>query len=378
MSTSSNKKDLSREQQMNKQIRSNAWKTAALAMFSLAAATLALTSCSNGTTNSFPATAASTNPLAVYQLQGAVSLVHDPTIIRSGSTYYVLSTDPGTTNGQVGDLPILCSADKINWTRCGQVFNTIPSWVTALYPGITTLWAPDVSYFNGVYHVYYAASSFGANTSSIGLATAPTMAGPWTDSGGPIVQSTSASNFNAIDPNILIDYGTGTTVQHIWLNYGSFYGGIYQQEIDPSTGTLLSSNSNIYQLATRPGVTGDPIEGASLVQKNGYYYLFASFGSCCNTPYTTDTYEIAVGRGTSPNGPFVDQSGTSMLDGGGTVILSTSGAFTAPGGEFVYTDSVNGDLIAFHALSNNQNGLDYLFVNGLTWTNDWPVIGTTP
>jgi len=364
---------------MNKQIRNNAWKkTATLARLSLGVIATALTGCSSGTTNFVPVSTPSTNPLAVYQLQGAVSLVHDPTIIRSGSEYYVLSTDPGTTNGQVGDLPILCSSDKVNWARCGQVFNTIPSWITTLYPGITTLWAPDVSYFNGVYHVYYTASTFGTQTSSIGLATAPTMAGPWTDSGGPILQSTSGSAYNAIDPNILIDYGTGTTVQHVWLTYGSFYGGIYQRELNPVTGTLLTTNTTNYHLASQPGVTGNPIEGASLVQKNGYYYLFVSLGSCCNTLFTTDTYEIAVGRGTSPNGPFVDENGTAMLQAGGTVVLSSSGEFTAPGGEFVYTDATDGDLITFHALSNNQNGLDYLFVNQLTWPNNWPLVGVAP
>jgi len=379
MSTRWIKRHHIREQQMNIQLRNNGWKkTAALAALSLAAATMGLASCSSGTTNSFPATAASTNPLAVYQLQGAVSLVHDPTIIRSGNTYYVLSTDPGTANGQVGDLPILCSTDQINWSRCGQVFNSIPSWITTLYPGISTLWAPDVSYFNGVYHVYYTASTFGSQKSSIGLATAPTMAGPWTDSGGPILQSTSGSAYNAIDPNILIDYGSGTTVQHVWLTYGSFYGGIYQREINPLTGLLLTSNMTNYQLASQPSANGNAIEGASLVQKNGYYYLFVSLGYCCNTPYTTDTYQIAVGRGSSPNGPFVDQNGTAMLSGGGTVILSSGGEFTAPGGESVYTDAVNGDLITFHALSNNQYGLDYLFVNQLTWPNNWPLIGTTP
>jgi arabinan endo-1,5-alpha-L-arabinosidase len=364
---------------MNNRAQRNAWKkTAVLAALAMGAMTLALTSCSSGTNNTIPASTASTNPLAVYQLEGAVTLVHDPTIIRSGSTYYVLSTDPGTANGQVGDLPILCSTDQIHWTRCGQVFNSIPSWITKLYPRISTLWAPDVSYFNGVYHVYYVASTFGTNASVIGLATAPTMAGPWTDYGGPILQSTASSGFNAIDPNILIDYGSGTTVQHVWLSYGSFFGGIYQQEINQSTGTLLSPNTSIYHLASQPAVPNNPIENASLVQKNGYYYLFVSLGYCCNTPYTTDTYQIAVGRGTSPNGPFVDQNGVAMLNGGGTVILSGSGEFTAPGGEYVYTDAVNGDLIAFHALSNNQNGFDYLFVNQITWPNNWPVIGTTP
>ena len=64
-----------------------------------------------------------------------------------------------------------------------------------------------------------------------------------------------------------------------------------------------------------------------------------------------------------------------MLNGGGTVLLSTSGEFTAPGGQTVLIDPTKGDLITFHALANSQNGLDYLFVNQLTWPNDWPLIG---
>jgi arabinan endo-1,5-alpha-L-arabinosidase len=347
---------------------------ASLAAVVLSSALIALSGC--GSTSAAPASVASTNPLASYQLQGAVSLIHDPTIIRQGSEYYVLSTD----GGQGGNLPIFCSPDKVNWTRCGQVFNTPPPEVLAVFPTLTSLWAPDVSYFNGLYHVYYAASGFGGNKSLIGLATSPTMnpsdpSYKWTDQ-GIVLSSTTSSNFNAIDPNILVDTDSSGNVTHIWMVYGSFWNGINQIEINPATGMKSSTNTAVLNLATRPAVANDPIEGASLVKHDGYYYLFASFNYCCQSSFTQDNYEIVVGRSTSPNGPFVDMSGTSMLQGGGTVLLASSGEFTAPGGEFVYTDPTGGDLITFHALSNNQNGLDYLFVNTLTWPNDWPLIGT--
>ncbi len=365
---------------MNLQIRTNGQKkTAALASLALAAMTAGLTSCSNGTTSSFPASTPSTNPLAVYQLKGDVSLIHDPTIIRQGSTYYTLSTDGGQAGG---NLPIFCSTDQVNWARCGQVFTTPPPEVLAVFPKLTSLWAPDVSYFNGLYHVYYAASGFGGNHSLIGLATSPTMnpTDPnyqWTDQ-GIVLSSQTTDNFNAIDPNIFIDTDSSGNLTHVWLTYGSFWNGIDQREINPATGMLSSTNITVTNLATRPAVQYNPVEGASLVKHNGYYYLFASFNYCCNSNFTTDNYEIVVGRGSSPQGPFVDQSGTSMLNGGGTVVLASGGEFTAPGGESVLIDPTNGDLITFHALSNNQNGLDYLFVNQLTWPSDWPLIGTQP
>ncbi len=333
---------------------------------------------STTTTTVTPPVTATQTPLTVpYALTGAVSLVHDPAIIREGSTYYVLSTDPGGS-AQVGNLPILCSTDKVNWTRCGQVFNAPPPEVLAVFPTLTVLWAPDVSYFNGLYHVYYAASGFGANHSLIGLATSPTMnpSDPnykWTDQ-GIVLSSQTTDNFNAIDPSVLVDTDSSGNVAHVWLAYGSFWGGIYERELNPTSGMLSASNTTVVNLATRPGVTNDPIEGSSLVQEGGYYYLFVSFGYCCDVQYTQDTYQIAVGRSTSPTGPFVDESGTAMTSGGGTVLLSGNTTWYGPGGGTMYVDPTGGDTIAFHALSAAQNGLDFLFVNSVTWSNGWPTI----
>jgi arabinan endo-1,5-alpha-L-arabinosidase len=347
------------------------------AVLALAAATLGLSSCSSGTT---PGSAINlvTSPLSVYDLLGDVAPIHDPTIIRQGSNYYVLSTDGGQAGGF---LPMFCSSDKITWKRCGQVFTTIPANLsTALGITVTSLWAPDVSYFNGLYHVYFTASAFGTNNSVIALATSPTMnpTDPnyqWTYQGIILQSPNDGSGYNAIDSNILVDTDSNGNLTHVWMTYGSFFKGIAQREINPANGQLLQAQSTApTALATRPGVTNNPVEGASLVKHDGYYYLFASFDYCCNSNFTTDNYKIVVGRGTSPQGPFVDMSGTAMLNGGGTVLLQSAGEFTAPGGEDVLIDPTNGDLIAFHALSNTQNGYDYLFVKSLTWPNDWPVI----
>lgn len=111
--------------------------------------------------------------LSGYKLAGNTTPVRDPSLFRLGSTYYVFSTDPGAVG--VGSLPIRCSSDRINWSACGYVFPQIPAWVAARVPGVVGLWAPDISYFNGLYHVYYAGSTFGSNTSVIGLATNATL-----------------------------------------------------------------------------------------------------------------------------------------------------------------------------------------------------------
>lgn len=292
-------------------------------------------------------------------------------MIRASDTYYAFSTDTGAPVS--GDLPILCSQDRVAWNFCGSVFAQIPAWVVQKVPGILGLWAPDISYFNGLYHVYYAGSTFGSNTSVIGLATNVTLDPTdthyqWIDQ-GMILSSSSSDDFNAIDPNILVD-SDGS----VWLTFGSYWSGIKQREIDPRTGALLTSNPTMYSLAYRPNVQYDPIEGTSLVHKDSYYYLFASFDNCCAADPYQDTYRIMVGRGTSPNGPFTDMHGVDMMQGGGTQLLAGDGVrFSGPGGETAYLDSANGDIIVFHGI-HLPDGTPYLFVNDLSWPNGWPQI----
>ena len=316
----------------------------------------------------------SADPLAAYTLTGDTQPVHDPSIIRQGSTYYAFTTDViGLPAGNY--LPIRCSQDKVAWTACGSIFpNAMPAWVAAKVPGIVGIWAPDVSFFNGEYHVYYAGSTLGSQRSVIGLVTNSTLdptdpAYQWVDR-GEVLESQPGDDFNAIDPNILID-ADGS----IWITYGSYWTGIKQRQIDPATGMLLASNPTRYSLATRPSVKNNPIEGASLVHHGNYYYLFVSIDYCCNRDITTDNYKEAVGRSLSPHGPFADENGTPMMNGGGTVLLKSDGTWNAPGGGTVYLDPSNGDsLIVFHALKMTENGALYLWVKNLTWANDWPAI----
>ena len=353
---------------------------------SLSFLSLCLSSCGNVVHPGAAAAAAAPNegnlswppvapdPLTSYSLTGDTQPVHDPSIIRQGSTYYAFTTDVlGLPPGNY--LPIRCSQDKINWTTCGTVFPAaMPAWVVAKVPGIVGLWAPDVSYFNGLYHVYYAGSTLDSQRSVIGLATNTTLdpADPayhWTDQ-GEVLESNPGDDFNAIDPNLFID-----TDGSLWLTYGSYWTGIKQHQIDPSTGKLLLANPKRYSLATRPGVPIDPIEGASLVHHNGYYYLFVSVDYCCNQDVATDNYKEVVGRSTSPHGPFIDENGTSMMNGGGTVLLESDANWSGTGGGTAHIDPDTGEsLLIFHALHLSENGAMYMWIKPLAWTSDWPSI----
>src|SRR5208282_603955 len=141
------------------------------------------------------------------KLDGDVEYTHDPSIAKDGDTWYLF----GTANGpdRKGELPIRCSQDLHHWRLCGSVFEKIPDWITQTSPATKELWAPDISYFHGEFHLYYAFSVFGKNTSGIALLTDKTLnpSSPefhWVDR-GLVLRSRLEDDFNAIDPNLVID-----------------------------------------------------------------------------------------------------------------------------------------------------------------------------
>lgn len=296
--------------------------------------------------------------------------VHDPSMIRQGKTYYVFST--GAPDGSVGNgnVQIRSSTDLRHWRYRGTVFAAIPGWVTDAVGVIPNLWAPDISYWHGLYHLYYAGSSFGTTNSVIGLATNVTLdpASPtyhWVDR-GLVLRSSMGDDWNAIDPNLALDaHGQP------WLAFGSFWSGIKLRRIDPATGKLDARDRTQYALAYRPG--SNAIEAASIVYRAPYYYLFVSFDFCCRG--VNSTYRIMVGRATHITGPYHDRAGTPMSNGGGTQLLASQGRFRGPGGETVLHD---GDryLLVHHYYDADDNGNARLAIEALTWSADgWPRVG---
>src|ERR1700735_4400756 len=161
--------------------------------------------------------------------------VHDPSMAREGGTYYLFSTgDPAGVIGN-GNIQIRTSSNLRSWTYHGTVFATKPGWITSSIGSIPNLWAPDISYFDGLWHLYYAGSSFGSNNSVIGLATTPTLdpRSPgyhWTDR-GLVFRSTSSDDYNAIDPSLVSTPDGGK-----WLVFGSYCRGIKLIALDAATG----------------------------------------------------------------------------------------------------------------------------------------------
>src|SRR6188474_2119171 len=112
-------------------------------------------------------------PPRLLETRGNVNPVHDPVIIKADGTYYVFCT--GGRNG-AGVIPIRVSKDMQTWEQAGFVFpDRLPAWTATEVPRATNAWAPDISFYNGRYHLYYSVSSFGSRDSAIGLVTNRTL-----------------------------------------------------------------------------------------------------------------------------------------------------------------------------------------------------------
>jgi arabinan endo-1,5-alpha-L-arabinosidase len=282
------------------------------------------------------------------------TFIHDPTVVKTpGGTYLAAYT---------GDnVQLKTSTDRTAWRNAGPVFPNGAPWTTAYTGGEKNLWAPDISYHNGKYFLYYSASSFGSSKSAIFLATSTTGAsGSWTNQ-GLVVESNANSGYNAIDPNLIID-----AQGKWWLSFGSFWSGIKIVALNSSTGK--PANNNLISIASRPN-NGGAVEAPYIVRHGNYYYLWVSFDSCCKG--AASTYRIMVGRSTSVTGPYVDRNGKSMMEGGGTQILASHDSIHGPGHNAVFTDG-DGDVLVYHYYNNA--GTAQLGINLIRYENDWPVI----
>lgn len=304
-------------------------------------------------------------PLSHATLTGQVG-IHDPsTIIKDGSRYYVFATGQG--------ISVKTSTNLTHWQAAPQVFDTAPSWTSTEVPANEgQFWAPDIIKYGNEYRLYYSVSSFGSQDSAIGLATNVTLdsASPsyqWVDR-GLVIDSEIGSSYNAIDPSVLHDDATGK----MWMAFGSFWNGIYITELDPNTGKPFSTNPSEINIARNPVQPPNAIEAPYLYEHDGYYYLFVNWGSCCQG--VDSTYEIRMGRSTSPTGPFITRPrGRTMLDGGGELFLGTEDNFIGPGHMSIFSENGT-EYFGYHYYDGNANGVSKYNIEELAWTLDgWPI-----
>ncbi|SCY19155.1 family 43 glycosylhydrolase [Flavobacterium caeni] len=299
--------------------------------------------------------------------------VHDPVMIKEKGVYYVFGTGKGISK--------LYSKDLKTWTEGKPVFDKVPEWTKTALPGFDgDIWAPDIIFHQGQFHLFYACNATpGKPNAAIGHATTPTLDPKdprfkWTDHGKIIQSILGRDTWQAIDGTVFIDNGTA------WLIFGSFWDGIKAVKLTPDL-MQLKWPEEWHTIARRPsqqkpynyGLEDSQIEGAFVYKHGDYYYLFASFDMCCRG--INSNYHVVVGRSKSITGPYLDKAGYDMIDGNGTDFAIGDGKqYAALGHNSVYR--IDGkDLFVAHAYSIPDDGDSKLVVWELEWdAQGWPIL----
>jgi arabinan endo-1,5-alpha-L-arabinosidase len=270
--------------------------------------------------------------------------IHDPsTIVECDGKYYTFGTGGGG----------LISEDGWTWNGGG------------VRPGGGA--APDAMKIGNRYLVVYGATGGGSNHKGAILTMWNKTLDPkspdfkYTE---PVVVATSDGyeENDAIDPGLMLDPTTG----RLWLTYGTYFGFIRLVELDPKTGKHIESNKPVDVAIT--------CEASDLIYHDGWYYLLATHGSCCDG--ANSTYNVIVGRSKQITGPYVDNVGRSMLEGGGKMVAATRGGLIGPGhfGRMILEKGVEKMSIHYEA-DLEQGGRSVLGILPLLWKDGWPVAG---
>ena len=296
--------------------------------------------------------------------------VHDPVMIKQGDTYYLFCTGMG--------ISVYSSTDMKNWNKESSVFESGPQWAIDAIPGFKGhIWAPDISFHDGTYYLYYSVSAFGKNTSCIGLATNKTLNKndpnyKWADQGKVIQSVPGRDLWNAIDPNLAYD-DNGQP----WLVFGSFWSGMKLVKMNPNL-KEVAEPEEWYTVSKRPRdfKTEDykagegAVEAPFIFKKNGYYYLFVSFDACCKG--INSTYKIMVGRSDKIQGPYVDKDNVRLDEGGGSIVLKGNESWPGVGHNAAYTFDGK-DYLITHAYDASDEGKPKLIIKEISWDKSgWP------
>ena len=298
----------------------------------------------------------------------------DPAVLKgTDGFYYVYGTQGGDP---MRNVQVARSADLVRWELVGDALPQKPDWATKTQD----FWAPHVHRSGGTYYLYYSAKPDAALTDQsrglcLAVATSASPVGPFRDAGRPLQ---CGSGFINIDPMAYDDPATGKRL----LYWGSGFGPIKVQELAPDRISFASGSKPIDLV--QPVKSEDPgeyqrlIEGAWVIRRDGYYYLFYSGDNCCGPKAH---YAVLVARSRSATGPF--ETMAAATGARNSVILEHRGIWVAPGHNSVIEDAKGDHWMLYHAVdarrprhkpTDDINTRRIMLIDRIVWRDGWPRI----
>ena len=296
----------------------------------------------------------------------------DPTVIRApDGSYYAYATQT-ERNGRMANIPVAHSADLVHWKYLGDALPGKPAWASKTQD----FWAPHVLRDGARYIMYYSAKPDTADERHglcLAIATATSPAGPFSDMGRPFQ---CGEGFVNIDPMVFDDPATGKRL----LYWGSGFKPIKVQELGRDLMSFAPGSVPKDLVWPNPVKDAFPVlvEGAWVVRRDGYYYLFYSGDNCCGAKAN---YAVMVARSRNATGPFETlEQATGKPH---SIILGKSARWIAPGHNSIVTDRNGQDWIAYHAVDVKRlrekptaevNTRRIMLLDRIEWRDGWPVV----
>ncbi len=296
----------------------------------------------------------------------------DPTVVRApDGTFYAYATQT-ERDGRMINLQVARSRDLVAWEHLGDALPAKPAWASRTQD----FWAPHVAEHGGTWYLYYSAKPDAALADStrglcLAVAAASRPEGPFTDRGEPLQ---CGAGFVNIDPMSYDDPATGRRL----LYWGSGFEAIKVRELAADRVSFAPGSAAVELV--HPVKTEDPndyrrlVEGAWVIHRAPWYYLFTSGDNCCGPGAH---YAVMVARSRSATGPFED----------GGVILEMGGRWRAPGHNSVIRDAAGDDWIVYHAVDVNRprgketddvNTRRVMLIDRLVYVDGWPRVDRGP
>jgi arabinan endo-1,5-alpha-L-arabinosidase len=298
----------------------------------------------------------------------------DPASLKAPDGFYYVYATQGGGEGAMRNIQVARSSDLVSWQLMGDALPQKPAWASKTQD----FWAPHVHRADGRYYLYYSAKPDAALADEsrglcLAVATAERPEGPFRDSGRPLQ---CGPGFVNIDPMAYDDPATGKRL----LYWGSGFGPIKVQELGRDRISFASGSTPIDLI---PAVKSeDPneyqrlVEGAWVIRRDGYYYLFYSGDNCCGP---NAHYAVMVARSRSATGPF--QTLAAATGAPNSVILERRDIWVAPGHNAVVRDARGEDWMLYHAVDSRRprskstddvNTRRVMLLDRIVWRDGWP------
>ncbi len=220
----------------------------------------------------------------------------DPEIVYSNLTgkYYIYSTTDGQPGWGGWYYTAYSSSDLKDWTYEGIVLDLKSDQVTW---ADGNAWAPAIEEKKAKdgyrYYLYFSGNPKNGGGKQIGVATADSPTGPFTDLGHPMITESPTGGGQQIDVDVFTDPVSGKS----YLYWGNGYMAGAELNKD-----MLSIKKKTLKVLTPQGGTLQDYayrEAPYVFYRNGLYYFMWSVDDTGSA-----NYHVAYGTSTSPLGPI--------------------------------------------------------------------------